>query len=177
MKKYFFFLILILLSLKCTEAVKDTTNQNQTYGNTTDKTRVSTEKIDGSATYEISFTLEKPAECITVDVESVYLQKTFPIGKIPKNTYFIVDKKLKLKTLKIKGDKEYTPIGRNFNNDWEIYSPVKICSGRNDPISILDVSEYRIRFTAFEKSELYYIITITSESKIVFIENLPPAKK
>ncbi len=176
MKKYSFFILLILLSLKCTEAVKDTSSQNQTYGNTTDKTRLSAEKIDGSVTYEISFTLEKPADCISVDIESVYLQKTFPIQKVPKNTLFIVEKKLKLKGLKIKADQEYTPIGRNFNNDWEIYSPVKICTG-NEPLSALDVSEYRIRFTAFEKAELYYNITITSESKIIFTEYTPAVKK
>lgn len=177
MRRISLFLLFILLLLNCTEAVKDNPNQNQTQGNSTENTNLSSEKIDGSRTFEVDFTLEKPADCMTIDIESVYLQKSFPVQRITKKTFFIVEKKLNLPQLKIKADKSYTPIGRNFNNDWELYSPVKICTGKNDPISKLDVSEYRIRFTIFEKTDFYYVITVTCESKIIFIEYTPAVKK
>lgn len=177
MRRISLFLLFILLLLNCKESVKDNLNQNQTQGNSTEYTKLSSEKIDGSRTFEVNFTLEKPADCMTIDIESVYLQKSFPVQRISKKTFFIVEKKLNLPQLKIKEDKSYTPIGRNFNNDWEIYSPVKICTGKNDPLSKLDVSEYRIRFTTFEKTDFYYVITVTCESKIIFIEYTPAQKK
>ena len=183
MKKYSLLLLLLLLSLSCAEPVKEAFNQNQSYGNTTRNTRISDEKIDGSPTYEVIFTLEKPVDCMTINIESAYLQKTFPppppppppVQKIPKTTFFIVEKKLNMPQFKINA--AYTPIGRNFNSDWELYSPVKVCGNSTDPLSIINVSEYRIRFSAFEKAELYYIVTITCESKIIFIENTPDLKK
>jgi len=177
MKKTPLSLMLILLLLGCKEAVKENSDQNQTYGNSTEYTKLSSEKIDGSRTFEVNFTLEKPAGCMTIDIESVYLQKSFPVQKVPEKTFFIVEKKLNLPHLNLKEDKSYTPIGRNFNNDWEQYFPVKICSSKNDPISALDQSVFRIRFTVFEKTDFYYIITIICESRIKFLEYTPPAKK
>jgi len=177
MKKYSLLIFLTFLSMECFTPVKDTFNQIQTFGDTTKNTKISDEKIDGSPTYEVSFTLEKPADCMTIEIDSAYLQKTFPVQKIPKNTFFIIEKKLKLANYKLKSDNTFTPIGRNFNNDWELYSPVKICSNVNDPLSTINVSDYRIRFSAFEQAELYYIITITCESKVIFFENRPAGKK
>lgn len=165
----------ILLLLNCSGTVKQDTAESQSYGNTTENTMLSSDKIDGYTTYEISFSLDKPADCITVDIESVYLQKSFPLQKIPERTFFIIEKLLTLPQLRAKSRKNYTPIGRNYNNDWEIYSPVKICSGKNDPLSQLDMSEYRIRFTTFEKTGFYYIITIQCNSRVVFRDE-PPVK-
>jgi len=177
MKKYLPLLFLILMFLNCKESVKVDTNRNQIYGNTTDKTKISADKIDGSQTYEVSFTLDKPAECMTIDIESAYLQKSFPVQKVPKKTYFIVEKKLNIVQAKSKIPVNFTPLGRNFTNDWELYSPVKICSSKNDPLSTLDLSEYRLRFTAFDKNQLYYIITIICESKVIFTEFKRAEKK
>jgi hypothetical protein len=173
MKKICITLLIIIFFLKCSGSVKDDASQHQTYGNSTENTKVSSEKIDGSNTFEVYFTLDKPAECMSVVMETVYLQKIFPLQKIPKKTYFIVEKKLKLPQFKSNIEKQYTPLGRNFNNDWELYSPVKICTNKNDPLSVIDVSEYRIRFTSFEKSQLYYILTISCESKIIFKDYVP----
>jgi hypothetical protein len=157
--------------------VKDDINQNQVYGNTTENTKISAEKIDGAQTYEVSFTLDKPAACMTIDIESAHLQKSFPVQKVPMRTFFYIEKKLNIQQLKTGTAGNYTQLGRNFNNDWELYSPVKICGNKNEPLSTLDTSEYRIRFTAFEKKQLYYIITIICESKIIFTEYIPPVKK
>jgi hypothetical protein len=171
--KYFFIpLLLLLCFVNCSESVKDTSDIAQTYGNSTDKIKYSSDKIDGSPTYEVHFTLEKPADCISIDIESVFLQKTFPLQKIPKKTYFILEKKIRLPNRKTT-DKSYTPLGRNFNNDWEIFSPVKICTNKNDPLSAIDASEYRIRFTVFEKSQLYFFVTMQCDSKIIFSDYTP----
>jgi len=169
--------LFMLLLINCKEAVKNNSSNIQTYGNSTEYTLLSSEKIDSGRTFEVRFTLDKPAECMTIDIESVYVYKTFPMQRIPERTFFIVEKKLNFPGLKIGKGKDYTQIGRNYNSDWEIYSPVKICSGRNDPLSQLDASEYRIRFTSFVKNHLYYIIKITCEAEAEFIEYTPALKK
>jgi len=173
MKKLLITLLLIFSILQCSKSVKDMQGETYTYGNTTDKTKISTDRIDGSSTYEVYFTLEKPADCMTIEIETVFLQKTFPLQRIPKKTYFIIEKKLLLPQLKSSKDSSYTPLGKNFNNDWELFTPVKVCTNKNDPLSVIDVSEYRIRFTAFDKRQLYYIITISCESKVIFRDSRP----
>jgi hypothetical protein len=139
-----------------------------TFGNSTENSLKSAESIDNHATYQVFFSIENKTECITIDIESVYLQKSFPIQKIPKKTYFIVEKEISLDHKSLKNNIRYIPLGRNFNNEWEIYSPVKICSIKNDPLSQLDNSKYRIRLTTFEKLPVYYVITINSDRKIFF---------
>jgi hypothetical protein len=177
MNRYLLILFLIPLFLNCKGAVKDEISQIQTYGNTTENTKISAEKIDGAQTYEIYFTLDKPASCMTIDIESAQLQKSFPVQNIPKRTFFYIEKKLNIQKLKTGSADNFTPLARNFTNDWELYSPVKVCGNKNEPLSTLDTSEYRIRFTAFEKKQLYYIITVTCESKILFTGYIPPVKK
>lgn len=177
MNRFTILLFLIPLFLNCKETVKEDTGQKQVYGNTTEYTKLSDEKIDYSQTYEVSFNLDKPADCLTIDIESAYLHKTFPVQKVPKRTLFYLEKKLDVTKFKMLTGKNYTQLGRNFNNDWDIFSPVKICGKKDDPLSTLDTSEYRIRFTAFEEKQLYYIITIICESKIIFIDYTPSLKK
>jgi hypothetical protein len=161
----------------CAREVKEDTVNYQTYGNSTEYSKISDEKIDSYLTYEVQFTLKEPADCMTVDIESAYLQKTFPMYKEPKKAFFILEKKLKVTPQILKNSALFTPLGRNFNNEWELYTPVRICSGKNDPLSALDVSEYRIRFTTFEKNHFYYIIKISCPSEIIFSSYNPPLKK
>jgi len=163
------YLLILLLTAGCIVNKKETSQQTLfTYGNSTESSIKSEEKIDSYETYEVFFLIEKKTECISIDIESVYLQKSFPIQKIPKKTFFIVEKEILLEHKNSKNGIKYIPIGRNFNNEWEIYSPVKICSIKNDPLSQLDSSKYRLRFTSFEKLPVYYVITINSEQKIIF---------
>lgn len=175
-----YLLSIILLCAGCISAKKDSASQISVYnyGYTTENSTKSSDSIDNNVTYQIFFTIENKTECITVDIESVYLQKSFPVQKIPKKTYFIVEKEIKLAYQSMKNNLKYIPLGRNFNNDWETFSPVKICTIKNDPLSILDKSRYRIRFTTFEKLPVYYIITINSDQKIIFPEEkaFNPAK-
>jgi len=161
-------LILLLLLSGCSANKKDVSILTVfTYGNSTENSIKSKDSIDNYATYEVFFLIEQKTECITIDIESVYLQKSFPIQKIPKKTFFIVEKEILLDHVRLKNGARYVPLGRNFNNEWETYSPVKICSIKNDPLSQLDSSRYRIRLTTFEKLPVYYVITINSDRKII----------
>ena len=165
MKKYLFIFTVIFTT--CTKNSKDDKLLDNSYLNYTESTKLSEEKIDNKPTYEISFNIEKPVECVIIEMEGAYLHKTFPNENTPKRVYFIVEKKLQLSQLK-NNDKKYITVGRNFNNNWEIYSPAKICVNKNDTFLLLDASEYRIRFTVFEKIPFYYILKIKCESKIFF---------
>ncbi len=175
-----YYIFLILFTAGCITGQKDTGSKVSVYnyGNTSEASTKSADLIDNNTTYQVFFTIENKAECITIDIESVYLQKSFPIQKIPKKTYFIVEKELKLAYQSTRNNLKYVPLGRNFNNDWETFTPVKICTIKNDPLSTLDNSRYRIRFTTFEKLPVYYIITINSDQKIIFPEEkaFNPAK-
>lgn len=167
----------IILCTGCGEQIREThTNEEQQYGNTTENTKVSIDRIDNYPTYQVLFTLDKPADCFSIEIDSVYLQKSFPVQKIPARTYFIVEKKLKLPASGKKEEIIYTQLGRNFNSDWDVFSPVKVCSSANDPLSKLDISEYRIRFTTFEKKLAWYVITVTCKSKIIFSGEIQPEK-
>ena len=165
-------IVFLLLLSGCVTDKKDTELKQTvyTYGSSTETGLKSSDSIDNNVTYQVFFTMDGKAECITVDIESVYLQKSFPIQKIPKKTFFIVEKELKLNYASMKNSYKYIPLGRNFNNEWETFSPVKICTIKNDPLSILDNSRYRIRFTTFEKLPVYYVITINSDRQIVISE-------
>lgn len=159
---------LLILFSACTTDKKNSPVQTVfTYGNSTEYSIKSSDSIDNHTTYQVFFTIEQKTECISINIESVYLQKNFPIQKIPKKTFFIVEKEVILAHKSLKNRPEYIPLGRNFNNEWEIYSPVKICSIKNDPLSQLDKSRYRIRLTTFEKLPVYYVITINSDRKII----------
>ena len=99
-------------------------------------------------------------------MEGLYLNKIFPNEEIPKRVYFIVEKKLQLSS---KNSKEtFMAIGRNFNNDWEVHSPIRICVNKNDTLSALEAAKYRIRFTIFEEIPFHYTLKIRCETKIIF---------
>ena len=167
MKKYFFIFIFAVIFTTCTKNVNDDKLLDNSYLNYTENTKLSEEKIDNRETYEVNFNIEKPVECLIIDMEGTFLNKTFPNENTPKRVYFIVEKKLQLQQFKT-NVKKYTVIGKNFNNDWEIISPVNICVNRNDAFLSLDASEYRVRFTIFEKIPFYYILKIRCESKVIF---------
>jgi len=166
MKKYLFILIFAIFTT-CTNNLKDDKLLDNSYLNSTEYTKLSDEKIDNKPTHEVVFKIEKPVECINIEMEGVYINRTFPNENIPKRIYFIVEKKLQLSQSKNNKDK-YMTMGKNFNNDWEISSPVRICANKNDTLTSLDASEYRIRFTVFDKIPFYYTLKIRCGAKIIF---------
>jgi len=165
-------IISLLLITGCTAGKRETPEtQVYTFGNSTENSEKSDERIDRNTTYQVFFSLKQKTECISIEIESVYLQKSFPVQKIPKKTYFIIEKEIILSHKSLKNNVKYAPLGRNFNNDWAIYSPVKICTMKNAPLSLLGTSRYRIRFTTFEKLPVYFVITIKSDQPVIFEEN------
>ena len=167
MKKYLSIFIFAAIFTTCTENLQNDKLLNNSYLNSTEYTKLSEEKIDNKPTYEVIFNLENPVECINIEMEGVSINSTFPNEKMPKRVYFIVEKKLQISQLKNSKGK-YMTIGKNFNNDWEISSPVNICVNRNDSLSSLEATEYRIRFTIFEKTPFYYTLNLKCREKIIF---------
>lgn len=131
----------------------------------------SSESIDKGVTYEIFFSLADSVECITVDLQAVQVQSTFPPDRIPQKTYFIVEKLIDITRYRSAINYTFSPMARNFNNEWETFSPVKICGLKNDPLSKLDSSTYRVRFTVFDPAPVLFMITVTSDSEITFRVN------
>ena len=167
MKKFLFILIFAFIFTTCTNNLQDGDPSKNSYLNSTEHTKLSDEKIDNKPTYEVIFNLESLVECINIEMEGVFINKTFPNERTPKLVYFIVEKKLQLSQLK-NSKKRYMTIGKNFNNDWELRSPVKICVDKKDALSSLEAAEYRIRFTIFDKIPFYYTLNIGCEAKIIF---------
>lgn len=128
----------------------------------------SSDTIDKGITYEISFSLAESVECITVDLQAVQVQSTFPPDRIPQKTYFIIEKLIDIKRYRSKTDYTYSPMARNYNNEWETFYPVKICGLKDDPLSKLDSSTYRVRFTVFDPEPVVFMITVTSDAEITF---------
>jgi len=128
----------------------------------------SSDTIDKGITYEIFFSLAESVECITVDLQAVQVQSTFPPDRIPQKTYFIIEKLIDIKRYRSGTDYTYSPMARNYNNEWETFYPVKICGLKDEPLSKVDASAYRVRFTVFNPDPVIFMITVTSDSEITF---------
>lgn len=146
----------------------DKSRDTYEYSESTESLKPSADRLDEGRTFEVYFTLEKPVECISVGLEAVYLQKKFPVQSIPKKSYFVVEKILEVPGTENKKGKIYVPSGRNYDSNWEVHSPVKICSSKNDPVSSLDRSVFRMRFTTFDDQPFYFTVTVLSPVKIIF---------
>ncbi len=162
-------LTLYFTIISCTSTDKTATNVPAfEYGNYSEKTEKSSLKIDDTRTLEKFFTLTREVKCLEISVDSVKLRKTFPIGRENIRTYFHVEKLLKT------GDKgsviQYVPIGKNYNNEWTTYSPVKICTKEEAPLSRLSPGRYRLRFSTLDSKSFFYKIKIKSEAPVEFSE-------
>jgi hypothetical protein len=170
LKKYCLLFISAVILLSCSGTDKKNTYQGERFS-FSDSTLVlnkSADEIDRSTTYEIFFSLEKSVKCITVNIEAVYIADTFPAERIPQKTYFIVEKIINTKKYKSKKDITYTPLARNFNDEWDTFYPVQICGLEGDPLSSIDASDYRIRFTVFDSRPVIFMATVFSDEKITF---------
>ena len=202
MKNITLTLSILLLLVSCSGTTlqkKDPNGDPNIYSDSTSALTISSEKIDKGITYELFFTLEKGVKCLTVDIKAVYIPGTFPLERIPKKTYFIVEKIISTEILfNCKSqftncfilnnlscfnfcamfynfntrNYTYTQLARNFNNDWETFNPVQICGLEGDPLSGIDPSNYRIRFTVFESQPVIFMATIFSFEKIIFRESI-----
>lgn len=175
MKTYLRLINSIILSLMitftgCTGRELNNSKSSNTFEfyESTENLKSSGDSIDQGPTYELYFTLENTADCISIGVETVYLQKKFPVMSVPKKSYFIVEKLLEVPGITARKGPIYVPAGKNFDSNWEVHSPVKICGNKNDPVSSLDRSVFRIRFTTFEKVTLFCTVTVYSPVKVLF---------
>ncbi len=171
MKNICLLLSVILLVSGCSGMGKrngDEAGNSYTFSDSSTALKKSSETIDKGVTYEIFFSLAESVECITVDLQTVQVQSTFPPDRIPQKTYFIIEKLIDIKRYRSKTDYIYSPMARNYNNEWETFYPVKICGLKNDPLSKLDSSAYRVRFTVFNPDPVIFIISISSDAEITF---------
>ena len=170
MKKYFLVIITVLTLFSCSGAEKKSNYQGErfSFSDWTSALNKSADQIDRSTTYEIFFSLEKNVKCITINIEAVYIAETFPAERIPQKTYFIVEKIINTEKYKSKKNITYTPLARNFNDEWDTFYPVQICGLEGDPLSSIDASDYRIRFTVFDSRPLIFMATVYSDEKISF---------
>lgn len=171
MKNICLLLSVILLISGCSGMGKrngDEAGNSYSFSDSSTALKRSTDTIDKSITYEIFFSLAESVECITVDLQAVQVQSTFPPDRIPEKTYFIIEKLIDIKRYRSKTDYTYSPMARNYNNDWETFYPVKICGLKDDPLSKLDASTYRVRFTVFDPAPVIFMITVNSDAEITF---------
>jgi len=145
--------------------IKEKKQSVYTYANSTDYTTLSLDTIDGGKTYELIFELKETSDCFNIDIEGIYLQKSFPLEKFPQKVYFIVEKKFQPEYFP-KSKTYWIQLGKNFNKEWEIFTPLTICSNKNDPLTKIENGLYRIRWTTFQKLPHYYIISIKTDMEI-----------
>ena len=131
----------------------------------------SSDTIDNGITYELFFLLANHVECITVDVQAVQIKDPFPPDKIPQKTYFTVEKIIDTTRYRSRNNFTYSPMARNYNNEWETFYPVKICGLKDDPLSKLEPATYRLRFTVFDPNPVIFMINVTSDEEIIFKKN------
>lgn len=166
--------ICLLLTALFILSCSGTDNKNSSQGNRylfSDSTLAlskSPDEIDRGITYEFFFSLEKSVQCITVNIEAVYIPDTFPAQRIPRKAYFIVEKKIDTQKYKAGRKFTYTPLARNYNNEWETFNPVQICGLKGDPVSEINSSEYRVRFTIFDSLPVIFMATVLSDENITF---------
>ena len=170
-KKLSIIAVLPLLFCLCTGSQQKDESKGRntyTYGNSTDSINRSSIKIDGAATYELLFSLAGETECFTIEIVSAFLRKEFPISRVPAKTYFIVEKVMNIEKFKSRKKQVFIPLAKNYNSEWDVFSPVKICRMGGDPLSRLSKSDYRIRFTTMRKETAYSIVTINSPRAVKF---------
>ena len=162
-----FFIILISCTSSGVEIKQNELKNASEFSYSTENMKRSGESIDNGITWEIFFMPETALECIGVELDTVYLRKKFPVQTIPQKSYFIVEKILAVPGKK-SGKKVYIPLGRNFTDNWELHSPVRICGRRDDPVSSIDRSVYRLRFTTFDTLPVSFTVTVYSDSAVKF---------
>lgn len=175
MKNIILPLFMTMLLISCSGTTlqkKDPNGEPNIYSDSSSGLTISSDKIDKGITYELFFYLEKGVKCLTIDINAIYIPETFPTEGIPKKTYFIVEKIIDIEKYKSEKNYAYTQLAQNFNKEWETFNPVQVCGLENDPLSGIDSSNYRIRFTTFESQPVIFMATIYSFEKIIFRKSI-----
>jgi len=134
------------------------------------KNLLSKDKIDKYKTYELFFQLFEDEECLQIEIISTKKIHKFTKKKSSDKIFFIIEKIIETTNKSGKINKNYSEIGRNFDNDWNRQRIITICSIKDLPLTILNKnSKYRIRFTSFNKKTVAFIVKIDSNAKVQII--------
>jgi len=141
------------------------------YTNSTKNLKQSPDSLEEAHAYEVYFTLEKTVECISVSLETFNVPEKKTDESIPKNSIFVVEKILDIKSGTGENRKTYIQAGKNYNSRWEVHNPVKICSSIDDPVSRLGGAVFRVRFTTFDSKPVYFTVAVYSQVNVDFSTN------
>lgn len=151
------------------DTVKADKNENiHEYINSTKNLELSRDKLEESQAYEIYFTLDRTVECMSIALETVTVPVDVARDSVPVKSFFIVEKVMNVITASDKTQKAFIQLGRNYNSQWEVHNPLKICGNINDPVSRLDKSLFRVRFTTFDTNPVYLTITVFTDANVYF---------
>ncbi len=122
--------------------------------------------IDNCRTYKKDFKLLGNTQCIEISLKTVNTETTFPFTRSEVNNFFYVEKFFKINNDSTKVYRD--TIGKNYNREWQSFTPVQICGRRESPLSKLEKGNYRIIFTTTTTNPFYYEIKIKSPIPISF---------
>ncbi len=177
-KKAFSLPILLIAAISFSALVCSTTGGLRTYKHVSSKTGESvkldygSDNIDTEKAYEVYFRLEKPVDCIKLNIVSKYIPDRFSGKKEHILTFFVLDQLIDISMF---GDPEkkfeISEIGRNFDSAWNRKRNLVVCTGPGYPLLKFDIKTvYRLRFTTFRKVNFEFRIDIHADSRIFFIE-------
>jgi hypothetical protein len=131
------------------------------------------DQIDRYATLVAYFKLGKSVDDISIGITADYVADITGAKKI-KKTYYIVEKIVDISNYKIKNLKYlYAEIGRNYDADWNREKDITIASNKTVPFKTLDENSiYRIRFTTFSTEDTDFVITISADCEVMFMDNM-----
>jgi hypothetical protein len=132
----------------------------------------SPDDIDTEKAYEIYFRLQKPVDCIKLNITAKYIPDRFSGKKEHILAFFVLDQLIDLSRFSGPQKKyEISEIGRNFDSAWNRRRDLIICSGPGYPLLKLDEKTiYRLRFTTFRKVNFEYRIDLHADEKVIFIK-------
>ncbi len=136
------------------------------------KLEYAADDIDTEKAYEVYFRLEKPVDCIKLNIVSKYIPDRFSGKKEHILTFFVLDRLIDLSRFGSHREKyEASEMGRNFDSAWNRRRDLVICTGPEYPLLKLDEKRvYRLRFTTFRKVNFEYRIDIHADARVIFIE-------
>jgi len=138
------------------------------YINSTTNLNISKDKLGESPAYEVYFTLDRTVDCMGISLETSSVPERTRGETIPVKSYFLVEKIIDLKTGGDKKRRFNIQLGKNYNSRWETHNPIKICVNTADPVSRLDSSLFRVRFTTFDTGTFYFTLTVYTPAGVVF---------
>jgi hypothetical protein len=136
----------------------------------------SQDPIDNTETYEVYFTLDKPAACIHFSIIVKVFQDEFSQKERVIRSYYTIDRMLDISGYHSKEKLTFTLLGKNFTDQWETRRSQKVCRSQKNPTHIfIPQGVYRIRFYPNTASPFSVYIAAKSNSSIKIWKDYPAA--